>query len=176
MNRAFLSLAITAAAGCLLLSEPAVAQPPHSPKGPFAGTKGPYAPKPDLPPAPGASRVRITKGPELESAKYGLAIITWTSNNPGGTDEHFGVVHYGTDPKDLSLMAKSHIRLNRTHPETIFRVRVPNLKPGTTYYYTVDSAWGNGKSDGVKSPIKRFIMPSDPQPMRAATASQGAVR
>src|ERR1700754_4789735 len=100
MNRAFLGLVITAAAGCLLLSEPAAAQSPHSPKGPFAG-KGPYAPKDELPPAPVASRVRITKGPELESAKYNWAIVTWTSNNPGGTDEHFGVVHYGTDPKDL---------------------------------------------------------------------------
>ena len=36
-------------------------------------------------------------------------------------------------------MAKSHIRLNMPHPNTIFRVRVDGLKPGTTYYYTVDS-------------------------------------
>jgi hypothetical protein len=98
----------------------------------------------------------------LESAKYGVAIIRWTSNNPGGTDEHFGVVHYGTDPKDLNQMAKSHNRLNRGHPETIFRVRVPDLKPGTTYYYTVDSTQATGRSDEVKSPVKRFIMPTDP--------------
>ena len=47
------------------------------------------------------------------------------------------VVHYGTDPKDLSQTAKNHIRLNRGHPETIFRVRVHGLKPQTTYYYKV---------------------------------------
>jgi Purple acid Phosphatase, N-terminal domain len=162
MNRAFLGLAITAAVGCLLSSEPVAAQiSPHSGgNGPY-GIKGPYAPRANLPPAPAASSVRITKGPEVESAKDNWAIIRWTSNNPGGTDEHFAVVHYGTDPKDLSQMAKSHIRLNRAHPETVFRVFVPGLKPGTTYYYTVDSAWGNGRSDGVKSPIKRFTMPAD---------------
>jgi Purple acid Phosphatase, N-terminal domain len=168
MNRTFFGLAIMVAAGCLLLAEPAAAQKsPHNPTGPFA-RKGPYAARPELPPAPAASRVRITKGPELESARYNLAIITWTSNNPGGTDEHYGVVHYGTDPKNLNLTAKSHIRLNRAHPETIFRVRVPDLKPGTTYYYTVDSTWGNGKSDGVKSPVKRFTMPADATSPRAA--------
>ena len=69
-------------------------------------------------------RVEITQGPALEVARDDLAIIRWTTNNPGGTDDHFAVVYYGTDPKDLSQMAKSYIRLNRGHPETVFRVRV----------------------------------------------------
>ena len=161
MNQMSFRLAITVALGSLLSLSPAAAQ------------KGPYKAKSDAPPAKTASRVSVTKGPELESAKDGLAIIRWTSNNPGGSAEHFGVVHYGTDPKDLSRMAKSHIRLNRSHPETIFRVRVPDLKPGTTYYYTVDSAQGNGRSDEVKSPVKRFVMPNDPQP---GAAVLGAAR
>ena len=42
-----------------------------------------------------------------------MAIVRWTTNNPGGSDEHFGVVHYGTDPKYMTDTAKSHIRLNR---------------------------------------------------------------
>jgi hypothetical protein len=42
-------------------------------------------------------------------------------------DVHYGVVHYGTNPKDLSQMAKSPIRLNQGHPYTIFRVRVGGL-------------------------------------------------
>jgi hypothetical protein len=87
------------------------------------------------------------------------AIIRWTSDNPGGSDEHFGVVHYGTNPKELSQTAQSHIRLNRNHPYTIFRVRVDGLQPKTTYYYTVDSTQATGKSDGVKSPIRHFSMP-----------------
>lgn len=76
-----------------------------------------------------ASRVHITKGPALESARGDWAIITWTSNNPGGSDEHFGVVHYGTDPKNLSQTAKSHIRLNPAHSYTVFRVEVDASRP-----------------------------------------------
>jgi Purple acid Phosphatase, N-terminal domain len=159
MNRLLLTL-IVARVGGLLFSSPAEAQ------------KSPYGNGQILPPAQKAARVLITKGPELESAKDGLAIIRWTSNNPGGTDEHWAVVHYGTDPKDLRQMAKSHIRLNQKHPETIFRVRVPDLKPATTYYYTVDSTQANGKSDGVKSPVRHFTTPADPQPAPAASAGR----
>jgi hypothetical protein len=79
---------------------------------------------------------------------------------PGGDDEHFGIVHYGTDPGDLSQTAKSHIRLNRNHPESIFRVRVPGLKPQTTYYYWVTSAGADGTSDGVKSAVSQFTTPA----------------
>ena len=76
--------------------------------------KSPYYKSRTPPPAPPAARVAITQGPELESARYGLVIITWTSNNPGGSDEHWGVVHYGTNPKDLSQMARSPSDLTRT--------------------------------------------------------------
>jgi phosphodiesterase/alkaline phosphatase D-like protein len=104
-------------------------------------------------------RVHIREGPALESVKDNVAIIKWTSNNPGGTDEHFGLVHYGTDPDHLTEVAKSHIRLNPGHTSTVFRVRIDGLKPQTTYYYTVDSAQGNGTSDGVKSRLTRFTTP-----------------
>jgi phosphodiesterase/alkaline phosphatase D-like protein len=103
-----------------------------------------------------APQVQISQGPSLEMAKNDWAIIRWTSNNPGGTDEHWGVVHYGKDPQNLNLTAKSPIRLNQNHPDTVFRVRVMGLNPGTTYYYRVDSMEATGKSDGVKSPVKSF--------------------
>ena len=140
---------LVAAAGSLLFSNLIAAQ------------VGPYAPKEVLPPAPTATHVQITQGPELElaSASDNSAIIRWTSNNPGGSDEHFGVVHYGTNPNELSQTAKSHIRLNQNHPTTVFRVLVPGLQPKTTYYYTVDSTQATGKSDGVKSPIQHFSLP-----------------
>jgi phosphodiesterase/alkaline phosphatase D-like protein len=112
-----------------------------------------------LPPAKRAVRVHITQGPKLESVKDNEAIITWTSNNPGGSDEHFGLVHYGTDPEHLGETAKSHIRLNQNHPYTVFRVRVDGLKPQTTYYYTVDSMQATGQSDGVKSKLAHFANP-----------------
>jgi len=108
------------------------------------------------PSAKRATRVHITKGPELESAKDDWAIIRWTSNNPGGSDEHFGVVHYGRNPTDLSQTAKSHIRLNQGHSYTVFRVRVDGLEAHTTYYYKVDSMDARGTSDGVDSPVNTF--------------------
>jgi phosphodiesterase/alkaline phosphatase D-like protein len=136
MKKLLLKLAITAAAGCLLSSNPMVAQlSPSTPK---------------------AARVRITQGPELELAKGYLTIIRWTTNNPGGSPDHFGIVHYGTDPNNLSQTAKSPIKLNPSHSTTIFRVRIQGLKPATTYYYTVESEEANGRSDGVTSGIKRF--------------------
>jgi hypothetical protein len=34
-----------------------------------------------------------------------------------------------------------------------------DLQPQTTYYYRVSSEEGNGKSDGVKSPVRKFTTP-----------------
>src|SRR5713226_8122985 len=102
------------------------------------------------------ARVRITQGPELESAKPNLVIIRGTSKNPGGSPEHYGVVHYRTNPKDLSQTAKSPIRLNPGHTDTVFRVRMDDLPPRTTDYYKVDSMEANGTRDGVTSPVKHF--------------------
>ena len=106
-----------------------------------------------------APSVRITKGPEIERVDPDFAIITWTSNNPGGAPEHFAVVHYGASPKELSQIAKSPVRLNPGHSQTVFRVRMDDLKPKTTYYYRVDSMNPDGTSDGVKSPVKHFSTP-----------------
>jgi phosphodiesterase/alkaline phosphatase D-like protein len=136
MNTSLLKLTIMVMAGSLLYSIPGPAQ---------------VSPTTDR-----AGSVKITKGPETERVDPDFAIITWTSNNPGGTPEHFGVVHYGTSPRDLGQIAKSPIRLNPSHSYTVFRVRMDDLKPGTTYYYTVDSMEPNGKSDGVKSEVKQF--------------------
>jgi Purple acid Phosphatase, N-terminal domain len=90
-------------------------------------------------------------------AKEHLTIISWTTTNPGGSPVHYGIVHYGMDPKNLSETAKSHIRLNRGHSYTVFRVRVDGLKPKATHYYTVDSVDAHGASDGVNSIVKTFM-------------------
>ena len=83
--------------------------------------------------------------------------------NPGGDDDHYAVAHYGTDPNDLSQTAKNHIRLNRGHAETIFRVRMQGLKPQTTYYYKVTSMGADGQSDGVESSVNHFTTPAPGQ-------------
>jgi hypothetical protein len=142
MNKLLLKLAITVAGGCLLSSNPMPAQ------------VSPTTQK--------AAHVRITQGPEIELVKVHLTIIRWTTNNPGGSPVHYGLVRYGTDPKDLSQTAKNPIRLNPEHPSTVFRVRMDDLNPGTTYYYTVGSMEANGTDDGVKSTVKQFTTPGEP--------------
>ena len=116
-----------------------------------------------LPPAKRAEHVKITQEPELELATDYLTIVRWTTNNPGGSDVHYGIVHYGTDPKDLSQTAKNPLRLNQGHPHTTFRVRMVGLKPRTTYYYWVTSEESNGKNDGVRSEVKKFTTPDPGQ-------------
>jgi phosphodiesterase/alkaline phosphatase D-like protein len=143
MNRLLLKLVIIATAGSVVFSNPIVAQ--------------------ILPPQNKAEHVEITKGPELELAHDDTAIVRWTTTNPRGDDEHYGVVHYGTNPEELGQTAKGHIRLNRAHPETMFRVRMEDLKPQTTYYYKVSSEGGNGESDGVESPVNHFTTPAPGQ-------------
>jgi len=112
-----------------------------------------------LAPAPKAPSVTITAPPTLEIAHDDTAIIRWTETNPGGADQHFAVANYGTEPGALTQKAMSHIRLNRGHAETMFRVRLDNLQPSTKYYYTVTSTEADGTADGVKSPVENFTMP-----------------
>ena len=136
MNRLLLKLAMMMMVGAPLYPTPATAQV-------SATTEK-------------AVSIKITQGPEIERADPYLTIVRWTTNNPGGSPEHYGVVHYGTSPKDLSQTAKSPIRLNPGHPDTVFRVRIQGLQAGTTYYYKVDSMESNGKADGVTSKVKTF--------------------
>jgi hypothetical protein len=136
MNGLLLNMAMSMVVASLFYSTPAAAQ---------------VAPSTEK-----AASVKITQGPEIEQANSFLTIVRWTTNNPGGSPEHYGVVHYGTNPKDLSQTAKSPIRLNPGHPDTVFRVRIQGLQAGTTYYYKVDSVEANGKSDGVTSKVKTF--------------------
>jgi len=59
----------------------------------------------------------------------------------------------------LSRTAKSPVRLNRGHSQTIFRAHLNGLKPLTTYYYRVTSSAADGIDDGEKSAIERFTAP-----------------
>jgi phosphodiesterase/alkaline phosphatase D-like protein len=136
MNRLLVKLAVMVMVGVPLYSTPATAQVSPTTKK--------------------AASVKITQGPEIERADPYLTIVRWTTNNPGGSPEHYGVVHYGTSPKDLSQTAKSPIRLNPGHSDTVFRVRINGLQPGTTYYYKVDSMEADGTSDQVTSKVKIF--------------------
>ncbi len=130
MNKALLALSITLLSGSLLAQESPI--------------------------TPRTERVQISEGPEVPLVGGYLTVIRWTVNNPGGLPVHYGVVHYGTDPKHLSQTAKNSIRLNPYHSSTVFRVNLYDLPSKTTYYYTVESIDSSGKSDGVTSPIRTF--------------------
>jgi hypothetical protein len=130
MNKALLALSITILSGSLLAQESPI--------------------------TPRAERVLISEGPEVPLVGGYLTVIRWTVNNPGGLPVHYGVVHYGRDPKKLSETAKNSIRLNPNHSSTVFRVNLYELPPKTTFYYAVGSTDSSGKSDGVNSPIRTF--------------------
>jgi hypothetical protein len=98
--------------------------------------------------------MQIIKGPALESATNNSAIITWTTNTGSSLIER-SVVHYGTDPKNLSRRAESPNRWNPNLPFMIHRVHVPNLTPRTTYYYTVESVRGDDTPLGGASNAKK---------------------
>src|ERR1700740_3056398 len=110
----------------------------------------------ESPITPRAERVRISEGPEVPLVGGYLTVVRWTVNNPGGLPVHYGVVHYGTDPKNLNQTAKNLIRLNPYHSSTVFRVNLYDPPSKTTYYYTVESTDSSGKSDGLKSPTRAF--------------------
>ena len=130
MNKALLAFSILILSGSLLAQE------------------SPITPRPD--------RVQISNGPEVPLVGGYLTVIRWTVNNPGGLPVHYGVVHYGTDRKNLREAAKNPIRLNPYHSSTVFRVNLYDLPPKTTFYYTVESMDSSGKNDGVSSPIGTF--------------------
>ena len=139
MYKLFLKLAMAIMIGNLVYSTPVATQ--------------------ESPTTKRAARVQIIRGPQIERADPDFAIIRWTSNNPGGSPVHYGVVRFGTDRTKLDQTAKNPIRLNPGHSDSVFRVRLNGLKPSTTYYYTVDSMDPNGKSDALKSRVKSFTTP-----------------
>jgi Fibronectin type III domain len=132
MTRAFHSLGILLAATPLLISSP-----PESAGG-------------------------ITEGPIVERATANSAIIAWTARNPGGTDLHYAMAHYGTSGQNIAEIAKSPNRRNRNQLDMRFRVMLLRLRPGTTYYYWVESVQANGTPDGVRSHLGQFTTPRGP--------------
>ncbi len=102
------------------------------------------------------SPTQVNADPIVESVFDTLAFIRWTTQNPGGTILHFAVVHYGKDPNHLNLTAELPTRMNPAHSDMIFRVRIDNLLPGTTYYYKVSSRQADGIVDPAPSVVNRF--------------------
>ena len=104
----------------------------------------------------------IIGGPTVERATANSAIISWTTKNPGGTGLHYAMAHYGTSSQSLMEVAKSPNRRNREHSEMTFRVLLQGLRPGTTYYYWVESTQATSNTDGVRSRTGQFTTSQSP--------------
>jgi Purple acid Phosphatase, N-terminal domain len=104
----------------------------------------------------GSSPGQVSASPMVESVSDTLAFIRWTTSNPGGTILHYAIVRYGKDPNHLDLRAESPNRINPSHSEMVFRVRMNDLEPGTTYYFKVSSEQANGISDPATSAVNQF--------------------
>jgi phosphodiesterase/alkaline phosphatase D-like protein len=106
--------------------------------------------------------VQIIEGPEVERTTDTSAIIRWTATKRPGTSLRYGVVHYGTDLHALSQTAKSPNRWNPALPSITYRVQMNRLKPGTTYYYRVESADAFDVAEGPESPVSQFTTEQSP--------------
>src|SRR5882672_3550980 len=104
----------------------------------------------------GSSTGQAKATPVVESVSDTLAFISWTTPNPGGAILHYAIVRYGKDPNHLEFTAKSPTRVNPSHSEMVFRVRMDGLQPGTTYYYKESSEQANGISDPATSGVSQF--------------------
>jgi hypothetical protein len=99
-----------------------------------------------------AQAVQITNGPVIESATANSATIAWSTNAPTSSR-----AWYGTDMNNLTQLAEG--AAGTTH-----RVQINNLKPGTTYYFQVESAQGRGGSEAESQGVLSFRTPGPGQP------------
>jgi hypothetical protein len=99
-------------------------------------------------------QLAITDGPRVEYVGRDKAEIAWTTSTGGSS-----VIHYGTDPNNLSQTAQSAWTGSNAPPtgeHATHRVTVNNLQPNTTYYFVVDSGQGQGSGTEAKSPVAQF--------------------
>ncbi len=95
--------------------------------------------------------VKITDGPRVEGAGDTWAVIAWTTNEPSSS-----VLRYGTSPMALNQVAESPYADKEGANKQTHRVHIRNLKPGTTYYFAVDSGQGEGTGTQARSNVAQF--------------------
>jgi phosphodiesterase/alkaline phosphatase D-like protein len=98
------------------------------------------------------SALRITQGPQVEGVGDSWAVIAWTTNTGGSS-----VVRYGVEPRNLNLTAQAPYADNDRTREQNHRVRIQGLNPGSTYYFMVVSAQGEGTGTRATSEVGRFL-------------------
>lgn len=92
-----------------------------------------------------AAKVKIIHGPVVESAKPTTATIAWSTNVKAST-----ILKYGTNPNSLNQSAEAR------WGQVTHRVYLRGLKPGTTYYYKVESTQALGTGSQTLSGVEQF--------------------
>jgi|SRR5579872_4872646 len=110
--------------------------------------------------APRAANLKITHGPVLESVGDNLATIAWSTNVNAST-----ILKYGTNPSQLSETAEAPWG-GVTH-----RVHLRGLRPGTTYYYRIESTQAQGTGTQAISTVEQFRTRGAAAPARPAQAA-----
>lgn len=98
-----------------------------------------------------AQAEKITNGPVVEGTGNSWAVVAWTTNTGGST-----VVKYGTAPNHLDQTAQAPYADNEATASQNHRVRISNLKPGTTYYYQVVSGQGEDTGTQAQGTVQQF--------------------
>lgn len=125
----------------LVMALPLIAQHPAEGKAAQGGKEAPEK----------AMAVKIIDGPRVEGVGANWAVVAWTTNTGGSS-----VVHYGAKQNSLNEMAEAPYADNEKTSSQNHRVRLTNLKPGTTYYFMVDSGQGEGTGTESKSSVGQF--------------------
>ena len=94
------------------------------------------------------SRMKCMKRLSLLSTS-GLTALVMLMAMPGASAQ-----------KTPDLTVKFPTRINPSHSEMIFRVRMDGLQPATKYYYKVCSEQANGIADPEMSGVNQFTIRS----------------
>jgi len=110
-----------------------------------------------------AQKVKIIHGPVIESTKPTTATIAWSTNVNAST-----ILKYGANPNDLDQTAEAR------WGGTTHRVYLRNLKPGTTYYYRIESTQAQGTGSQAVSGVEQFRTPGTAAAAAAPAATHSA--
>lgn len=85
-------------------------------------------------PKPSIQGIEVIRGPYLQSGTPNSVIVKWRTNDP-----ETSIVHYGTSADKLDKEATT------ANPTTEHEVFIGDLKPNTTYYYSLADSKGEFK-------------------------------
>jgi hypothetical protein len=104
----------------------------------------------------------ITKGPLLQYTDESSAVITWSTATPTPSK-----VYYSANTHNLDQIGEE------SGSNTYHRVHLSNLRPGTTYYFQVDTGQGTRGAEHVFQTLASGAQPVFDQQPKQVTASTG---